>query len=110
MPPTHRCSCQNEDPDSPYPPGYDGCEVRRQPAPLGALVPIQAFASAVTADRDYVPLLERLVQSDAARGQATPEAAYLTYQRSAPLPAIEGRAASSAIDTIRDLYPTEADS
>lgn len=26
--PTHRCRCQASDPNSPYPPGSDGCAVR----------------------------------------------------------------------------------
>jgi hypothetical protein len=45
MPPRRRCICQNEDPNSPLPPGSDGCDPSRP-----ATAPTLADSLAVPAE------------------------------------------------------------
>lgn len=51
----HRCICQHENPDSPYPAGSDGCTPVRRPvqftsAPDPTVLPLSAVSSALALD------------------------------------------------------------
>lgn len=94
----HRCICQHEDPNSPYPPGYDGCTPDQRPrrlyttAPDPAALPLADVLSAVQLDSgnaDNRPLsLAALIAQDAqlaiARSVPRPEP-FITFDSTRPL-------------------------
>lgn len=98
MPPRRRCICQHEDPNSPYPPGSDGCIVEPQPRLLTEPVSLEAVRAAVVADSGYVPQMERLVRADKLRLPAGEQRL-----------ALEARPHVSAADVLRELFQTEVE-
>lgn len=109
MPPPHRCICQNEDPNSPYPPGSDGCVVRPrpQPRPLSEPVTLQAMTTAVALDRSYIPAIERSIRTDARRRAGGSRQGDVIGGQQLAIEAHAG--VPSASEAIRDLFPTEVE-
>lgn len=71
MPP-HRCICQESDPSSPYPAGYDGCTPRTRVVaqPIGALLPVAGLLRDMRADAQRerpAASLRELIAADAVR-------------------------------------------
>lgn len=68
-PPARRCVCQQANPDSPLPPGSDGCPVRPAAVirPDPAELPLSTIVEAMQSDGPAEPPLVQLIAPDAAR-------------------------------------------
>lgn len=78
--PTRRCICQHENPDSPYPPGSDGCTPRRT-VPAVVVDPVALRADDVIT----------AIQVDAASEQVRPLSLAVAFTQDAQLSVEGGR-------------------